>query len=75
MTKADVKAVLDRVMTWPQQRQADVARLVELIEQQDNSTLRLTQAQVAEVRRRLANPNPKTVSFEKAFERFRSAKA
>jgi hypothetical protein len=75
MTKTDVKAVLDRVLTWPAERQADVAHLVELLEQQDRSTLHLTEAQAAEVRRRLANPNPKTVPFEKAFRRFRTSKA
>jgi hypothetical protein len=75
MTNANVKAVLNRVLTWPQRRQADVAHLVELMEQQDNSTLHLNDAQAAEVRRRLAIPSPKTVPLEKAFERFRSSKA
>jgi hypothetical protein len=75
MTKTDVKAVLDRVLSWPAERQADVAHLVELLEQQDRSTLHLTEAQAEEVRRRLADPNPKTVSFEKAFRRFRTSKA
>lgn len=75
MTKTDVKAVLDRVLSWPAERQADVAHLVELLEKQDMSALRLTEAQAEEVRRRLAKPNPETVPFEKAFRRFRSAKA
>jgi hypothetical protein len=75
MTKSDVKAVLDRVLSWPAERQADVAHLVELLEQQDSSTLHLSAAQADKVRRRLANPNPKTVPFEQAFRRFRSAKA
>jgi hypothetical protein len=75
MTKIDVKAVLDRVLTWPAQRQADVAYLVELLEEQDRSTLHLTEAQAEEIRRRLANPNPKTVPFEKTFQRFRTSKA
>ena len=75
MTKADVRAVLDRVLTWPPQRQADVAHLVESMKQQDKSTLHLTQEQAEEVRRRLANPNAKIVPFEVAFKRFRSSNA
>jgi hypothetical protein len=75
MTKADVKAVLNRVLTWPPERQADVAHLVESMEQQDKSTLHLTQEQAEEVRRRLANPHAKTVPFEEAFKRFRSSNA
>jgi hypothetical protein len=59
MTKDQVKEILDRVLTWPPQRQADVAHLVELMEQQDSSALRLTKEQLAEVRRRRAKKNPK----------------
>jgi hypothetical protein len=39
MTKDQVKEILDRVLTWPPKRQADVAHVVELMEQQDNSAL------------------------------------
>jgi len=35
MTKAEIKAVLERVRTWPQQRQADLARIALQIEAQD----------------------------------------
>jgi hypothetical protein len=71
MTKDQVKRVLDRVLTWPPERQADVARVVELMEEQDNSTLRLTDEQAAEVRRRLAEKNPKTVTLAEFNERLR----
>ncbi len=37
MTGDQVKAILDRVLTWPAERQADVARVVELMEEQDKS--------------------------------------
>lgn len=71
MTKDQVKRILDRVLTWPPERQADVARAVELMEEQDNSTLRLTDEQLAEVRRRRAKKNPNYVSLGDARKRFR----
>ena len=54
MTKDQVKEVLERVLTWPPERQADVVHVVELMEQQDTSSLRLSEEQAAEIRRRLA---------------------
>ena len=72
MTKAQVKEILDRVLTWPPERQADVARVVELMEKQDSSTLRLTDDQADEVRRRLAEPPSQTIPAEEVFRRFRS---
>jgi hypothetical protein len=71
MTKEQVKRILDRVLTWPPERQADVAHMVEIMEEQDNSTLRLTDEQLAEVRRRRAKKNPKYVSLAEARKRFR----
>jgi hypothetical protein len=73
MTKDQVKEILDRVLSWPPARQADVAHMVELMEEQDKSELRLTDEQAAEVRRRLANPNTKTIPAEEVFKRFRSS--
>jgi hypothetical protein len=71
MTKEQVKQILDRVLTWPPERQADVAHMVELMEEQDNSTLRLSEEQLAEVRRRRAKKNPNYVSLAEARKRFR----
>jgi hypothetical protein len=66
-----VKEILDRVLSWPPERQADVAHVVELMEEQDHSTLRLRDEQLAEVRRRRAKKNPKYVSLTDARKRFR----
>ncbi len=73
MTKAQVKEILDRVLSWPPERQADVAHVVKLMEEQDSSTLRLSEEQAAEVRRRLANPSQTTVAAEDVFKRYRSS--
>jgi hypothetical protein len=71
MTKDQVKEILDRGLTWPPERQADVAHVVELMEKQDNSTLRLSEEQAAEVRRRLADENAKTVTLAEFNDRLR----
>jgi hypothetical protein len=63
MTREQVKELLDRVLTWPPERQADLAEVARIMEQQDKSTLRLTEEQAAEVRRRLAETNPKTLTL------------
>jgi hypothetical protein len=71
MTKDQMKEIFDRVLTWPPERQADIAHVVELMEEQDKSTLRLTDEQLAEVRRRRAKKNPNYVSLAAARKRFR----
>jgi hypothetical protein len=70
MTKEQVKEILDRVLTWPPERQADIAHTVELMEEQDKSDIYLTEEQLAEVRRRRAKKNPKYVSLTDARRRF-----
>jgi hypothetical protein len=73
MTKEQVKEILERVLSWPPQRQADAAEALILMEEQDRSTLRLTDEQAAEVRRRLADPDRKTIPAEEVFARLRSS--
>ena len=64
MTKDQVKAVLDRVLTWPPKRQEDAARVLAEMEAQDASPYQLADEQVAEVARRLADPNPKFLTLD-----------
>jgi hypothetical protein len=71
MSKEEVKAVLDRVLTWPDKRQEDAAKVLMLMESADESVYRLTDEQVAEVGRRLADPNPRRLTLDEFKERLR----
>ena len=75
MTRDQVKEILDRVLSWPPERQERAARVLTEMEAQDESRLTLTDEQVAEVKRRLADPNPNTIPAEEVFKRFRSPRA
>jgi hypothetical protein len=55
MSKEQVKAILDRVLTWPIERQEDAAKVLMLMESADENVYRLTDEQVAEVGRRRAD--------------------
>lgn len=68
MTKEQVKAVLDRVLDWPSERQEDAAKLLTLMETQDASAYRLTDEQVEEVRRRRDDPNAKRLTLDEFNE-------
>jgi hypothetical protein len=69
MSREQVKAVLDRVLTWPSERQEDAAKM--LMESQDESIYRLTDEQVEEVRRRRADPNARRLTLDEFKERLR----
>jgi hypothetical protein len=73
MTKDQVKEILDRVLTWLPERQADVAHMVERMEEQNQSAHRLTDEQVAEVARRLADP--RFLTLEEVRDRFARRRA
>ena len=75
MTKDQLKAVLDRVLSWPQRRQEDAARVLTEMEEQDASPYHLTDEQVAEVNRRLDDPNPKFLTLEEVRQRFMRRRA
>ena len=72
MTREQVKEILDRVLTWSPERQADVAYVVEVMEEQDKSELHLTEKQAAEIRRRLVSPSQETIPAEEVFKRLRA---
>ena len=71
MTREQVKAVLDRVLTWPPERQEDAVEILKAVEEQDTSGLRLSDEQLAELRRRRAKNDPNRMGFDEVFERFR----
>jgi hypothetical protein len=75
MKKAQIKAVLDRVLTWPSERQEEAARVLTEMEEQNTTDLRLTDEQVAEVERRLADPDPKFLTLEEVRARFARRRA
>lgn len=69
MTKEQMQAILDRVLTWPEQRQQDAAKMLMLMEASDQSAYQLTDEQVAEIERRIANPDRKLLSLAEVRER------
>jgi hypothetical protein len=70
MKVEQIKAVLDRVLTWPPERQEDAARVLTEMEDQLTSDVSLSDEQVAEVERRLADPHPKFLTLEEVRARF-----
>jgi hypothetical protein len=70
MTRDQVKAVLDRVLTWPPERQEDAVRVLEDMEELDASDCRLSGEQVAEIERRMAEPNPDVMTLEELNAHF-----
>jgi len=71
MTKDQVKSVLDRVLTWPAERQEDAAEILLLIERHDTSPYRLSDEQVDEVRRRMADKDAPDLTLTQLDERLR----
>jgi hypothetical protein len=73
MTKEQVKEILDRVLTWSPERQEEAAEILMSIEARDTNDYALDDEQLAELRRRRAEKNPKTVDlaeFDKRLRRF-----
>jgi hypothetical protein len=71
MSKEQVKAVLDRVLTWPAERQEDAAKVLSLMEAQDDSAYHLTDEQVAEVERRRSDTKAKRLTLDEFNARLR----
>jgi hypothetical protein len=71
MTREQIKEVLERVLTWPPERQEDAAEILMSIEAQDKSGYRLSDDQLAELQRRRAEKDPKTLTLSEFDERLR----
>ena len=71
MTKDQIKAVLDRVLTWPPERQQEAAEILTSMESQHSSDYRLSEEQVIEVRQRQAEKAPKTLGLDEFNDRLR----
>jgi hypothetical protein len=75
MTRHELKSLIERVEALPPERQAQIAQIVEEIEAQVSSRHRLDDEQVAEIERRLADPQPRFVSLAEARVRLRRPNA
>ncbi|MGO3933881.1 hypothetical protein NP284_36940 [Rhodopseudomonas pseudopalustris] len=71
MSKEQVKAILDRVLTWPVERQQDAAAILATMEAADTAQYRLTAEQADEVARRLADANAETMTLEEFNAHFK----
>ena len=71
MSREQVKAILDRVRTWPDERQEDAASMLRLMKAQDEGACHLSAEQAAEVRRRLADTDAETVTLQEFSEHVR----
>ncbi len=63
MSKPQVKDLLERVLTWPAERQDDAAEILALMEAQDQAGYGLSDEQVREVQRRRRDPNASHVTL------------
>ena len=73
MTEDQLQAVFDRVRQWPRERQEDAAEMLALMEGQDASPFCLSDAQAAEVERRLRDRSRKPLTlgeFDESLRRF-----
>jgi uncharacterized tellurite resistance protein B-like protein len=71
MSREQVKAILDRVLTWSPERQEDAADILAAMEESDSSGYGLSDEQVAEVRRRLADSEAETMTLEEFNAHFK----
>jgi predicted transcriptional regulator len=76
MNKEQIESVLDRVRTWPQQRQEHAARILLAMEEQDIGVYRLSDEQRQEIRAALEEVERGKVASEEevaaVFNRYRN---
>ena len=64
MIEEQLDTVLERVRSWPRERQREAAAILRLIEEQDASPFQLTDEQLAELRWRRADKDAKLLTLE-----------
>jgi hypothetical protein len=62
-----LQTILDRIETWPLERQERAAELLELLDEGDGD-LTISDEDAAEIERRMNDPNAETISLEE-FDR------
>ena len=72
---ARLEALLDRVRSWPAERQAEAQALLEALEAQAEPSVTLSDEQAAEVERRLKEPAGQLVTLAEARARLASRRA
>jgi uncharacterized protein YjiS (DUF1127 family) len=75
MSRKEIKEALERVLSWPPERQEDAVRVLAEIEDHDASDYEITREQAAEVEKRLRDPNPRFVALEEVQEHFAQRRA
>jgi cell division septum initiation protein DivIVA len=63
MTIKALKDAIERAGTWPEERQVDAAQMLRDMDAQHDAPDRLTNEQLAEVERRLADREPKFLTL------------
>lgn len=59
-----VKEIVDRIREWTPERQADLARIAQSMEEQDKSDVGISDEQAEEIRRRLKKKNPESMTLD-----------
>ena len=76
MNKAQIDSILDRVRTWPEERQEDAARILLAMEAEDSGVYRLSDEERTEIRAALAEVERGEVASDEevaaVFNRYRS---
>ena len=66
MSPQQLKILMQKLESWPAERQAQIVRIADELEAQAASTTVLSDAQVAEVKRRLDDPSPRFMTLSQA---------
>jgi hypothetical protein len=64
MAIATLQSILDRLDSWPEARREAAAELLASLEARDTDDLQVSDADLAEIERRLAEPDAPSMTFE-----------